>query len=296
MKIKGYFKLIGVVILIGLFISQSRTIMAIFEPHQVYAVGDLTIDWGIGSGNVGPIFTVADMAPGNSQSRSVTIHNGSTTVRPIAIKGLKTNVSVLDSAFIISIKDGGTTLYSKSLNTFFTESATPTGIYIMDIVPGGTKVLAITTLFQQSAGNTYQNKKLTFDLIFGIAVTIPEECQQIDLTGKFPIYGTVKSDVITGTPGNDVIFSLEGNDTVLGKAGNDCIVGGAGADILSGEAGNDTLTAGDGIDTLSGGAGDDRLSGGNGNDTIVGGTGVDNANGDAGRDTCVAETRMQCEL
>jgi Ca2+-binding RTX toxin-like protein len=307
-------KLLLLFLIIGFLISQSKTIMAIFESHQVYAVGDLTVDWGIGGGNVGPIFTVPNMAPGNSQSRNVTIHNGSTTVRPIAIKGLKTNVSVLDSAFVISIKDGGTTLYSKSLNTFFAESSTPTGIHITDIVPGGTKILVITTLFQQSAGNTYQNKQLTFDLIFGIAVAIPAECQQIDLTGKFPIYGTAKNDVITGTPGNDVIFSLEGNDTVFGKGGNDCLIGGPGIDVLSGEAGNDTLMAGDGVDTINGGAGNDTLfgengndtilgeggnddaNGGDGNDTIVGGAGTDTANGEAGRDTCVAETRTQCEL
>lgn len=282
---KKYIKYFAFFLILIVIISKIDVVRAFFIPSEAYAVGDLSVDWGIGSGNVGPVFSVANMKPGDSVQRTVTIHNGGTVSRGLAIKGLKTAGTLLSSAIMFSIKDGATSLYSKTLDGLFTDSTNPEGVFLVDIPAGATKQLTMQSQMQPSAGNEFENSSVTFNVIFGIAVSIPTACNAVDLTGKFPIYGTAKSDVINGTQGNDVIFGLGGNDTIFGKGGNDCIIGGNGNDALYGESGNDVIVGEDGSDTVHGGVGNDTLIGNNGNDTLLGEEGNDVLQGGNGTDT-----------
>ncbi|MFM2282230.1 MAG: hypothetical protein RLZZ444_4461 [Pseudomonadota bacterium] len=83
------------------------------------------------------------------------------------------------------------------------------------------------------------------------------------------IFGTKKSDHLTGFDYADIINGRGGNDFLFAGAGDDALLGVGGKDSLFGEEGNDTLTGGGGNDTLTGGAGKDVLSGGKGTDLFV---------------------------
>lgn len=278
-------RLIAVITLIGVLLTQSHVLTNLFRLQTAYAVGDLTVDWGIGTGNVGAIFTIENMAPGDTQSRTVTIDNDSTASRPVGIKGVKTSeTGSLADVIDITISDGPTILYDNTLAAFFTASEHPDGIMLTNLPQGASKTMTITTKFQEEAGNEYQNKTLTFNLVIGIVVAIPEECSAIDMTGKFPIYGTAKNETLLGTNGDDVIFGLEGIDKIYGHGGNDCLVGGPGIDRLFGETGNDVLFGNDGNDTMYGGVGEDMLFGGAGNDDMRGENDNDYIEGNSGND------------
>ncbi len=312
-------------IIIAVIFTQTPWGQGIFR-NQAYAVGDLTVDWGTaGIGNVGPIFSVSNMKPGDSQSRSVTIHNGSANGRPVAIKGVKTDeTGNLSTALLLQIKDGPTVLYSNSLASFFTDSMNPEGIALNTISPGDDKTYTFTVTFQQSAGNEFQNTSTTFTIVIGIAFTLPSACKNINLNGKFPIFGTSGNDVLQGTSKADIILGLEGNDRISGVSNNDCLVGGPGNDQIdggsgndqlignegndtfTGDSGNDHITGDAGNDTADGGAGNDSIEGGDGVDTLLGGSGndrldgqagADSNNGQTGRDTCSTETSLaNCEV
>jgi Ca2+-binding RTX toxin-like protein len=74
------------------------------------------------------------------------------------------------------------------------------------------------------------------------------------------LFGSDRSDRITGKSGADQVLAAGGDDVVDGKQGND---------LLFGEKGNDVLKGGAGNDLLSGGAGHDTLTGGDGADTFL---------------------------
>lgn len=245
-----------------------------------YAVGDLTVDWGIGVGDVGPIFNVLNMAPGDIEERDVDVSNSAVTARPIGVRGLMTSGQASFSAALkIVISEGGTDLYGgtsgtgeKSLSDFFTESAGPDGIPLSTLGPGGTTTYTFKVTFAEDSGNEFQNLSVMFDLKIGIAIAVPAECEDIefDLVDGLPIFGTDGNDRINGTRGNDLIFGFEGNDRIFGHGGHDCLVGNEGNDELRGEVGNDFLFGNEGNDLLIGAVGNDFISGGDGNDNIRG--------------------------
>lgn len=318
-------KIITLLLIITVLITQTQMISNLLKPKTAYAVGDLSIDFGEGVIPGDPLFTIANMAPGDTSSEELEIKNNAPSARPVAIKGVVTNdTDDLSTQIDITITDGSTTIYGpKTAKEFFTDSLNPEGIPLATINAGQTKTYTITAKFKESAGNEFQNATLTFSLVIGISVDIPLACENINLNGRFPIFGTTGNDTLRGSSKDDVIFALEGNDRIDGGAGKDCLVGGPGADILSagagddvieGQDGNDTITAGSGNDTISGGngndriqaeAGNDRVNGDSGNDNITGGAGndvlyggldTDTINGHSGKDSCSGETLTSCEV
>lgn len=262
---------------------QTNIVQSIFQTPTAYAVGDLTVNWGVPEGN--PIFVINNMAPGGSETRVVQVTNNAASGRPVAIKGVKTNeTGSISGALTILIKDGVTTLYTSTLSQFFTDSLNPDGIPLNTINPGQTKNYTFVVTFNPGAGNEFQNKTVVFNIVLGIAVAIPEACSQIDLQGRFPIFGTSGNDNIRGTLKDDMIVTFEGNDTVHASLGNDCIIGGAGNDKLYGEVGNDFVFGNEGNDLLIGAEGNDFVTGGEGNDTIRGENGMDQLFGNEGND------------
>ena len=274
-----------------------------FLTKTAQAVGDLTVDWGVPEGQ--PIFTVPNMAPGDSEPKTVTITNDSTSIRPVGVRGeIVTDPDNLSSAMTIVISQNGTDLYSNSLSQFFTDSINPDGIFLLNLNPSETKDILFTVTFNSSAGNPFQGKTLVFDLHIGIAVDVPTACESMKFSGQ-PIFGTAGNDKIKGTNKNDLIFTFEGDDTVDASNGNDCVIGGPGNDKINvsngndfafGEEGNDNLDGSNGKDYLDGGAGNDTIKGSNDNDKLFGGDGTDSTTGGNGRDTCEAESEVSCEL
>jgi Ca2+-binding RTX toxin-like protein len=80
---------------------------------------------------------------------------------------------------------------------------------------------------------------------------MPEDAMKVGDRHQNQIFGSAKTDLISG---------LAGNDQLVGNGGKDLIEGGKGRDVLSGGNGNDVL---------AGGRQCDRLTGGNGHDVFV---------------------------
>jgi Ca2+-binding RTX toxin-like protein len=295
-------RILTLVALIGIISALIYTNggLSIFNfSNTAYAVGDLTVDWGIGTGDVGPIFTVSNAAPGDSESHTVTVVNGSPESRPVGIRGDKTiETGNLAQAMNIVISRDGIDVYGgttgvKTLAQFFTESTLPNSVELSTLTPSESETYTIVVTFNQGAGNEFQNKDLTFNLIMGIAVDIPASCSGININGT-QIFGTSGNDRLRGTNKNDLIISLEGNDTVDSGNGNDCIIdlsgtgtldGGNGNDVIVGGIGATVIDGGNGNDTIRAGGGNDKISGGNDNDEILGEGGNDSIDAGNGNDT-----------
>lgn len=257
--------------------------------NTAQAVGDLTIDWGVPAGD--PIFVINNMAPGDMESRNVLVTNDGSGIRPVGVRGEPTSESgnlstVLD--FVIS--EGGTDLYGgtsstgpKTLAQFFDDSSDINGIFLLNLNPTESKTITFKATFNETAGNEFQNTEVIFDLIIGISVEVPAECEGIEFSGS-PIFGTSGNDNLVGTPGNDLIFGFEGNDSISGVDGDDCIVGGEDNDNLKGNKGQDVILGGGGDDKIQGNNETDKLFGGEGDDDIHGGNNNDILDGGAGND------------
>lgn len=282
--------IIILLVLIG-FVGLRNNWFGIFEKKVAYAIGDLNVLWGVPDGD--PIFVVANMLPGDMEPRTVNITNGASSPRDVAIIGVKKEEiasfsGILD--FVISknsteIYGGSSGTGPKTLQDFFDEAASPSGLFLSQIPGGGSTSYTFKATFPSSAGNEYQNAKVVFDLIIGIFIDIPEECEEIDLLDD-PIIGTSAAETLNGTGGNDLILGLEGSDIIFGNGGDDCILGGPGAEnSIHGGEGNDVIFGNENADSIFGDGGDDLIFGGSGGDTIRGGEGNDHILGNENADT-----------
>lgn len=321
---KKFLTIVSLIIIATASLTTSG--FGLLKSPTAFAVGDLTIDWGVPTGN--PIFVVTNFLPGDMEQHSVDVTNNATVNRTVAVKGiLVSDTDSLSNALEIIISESGNDLYggtagSKTLTNFFNDSSSLFGIPLMILTPSQTKTLNFKVQFKPQSGNGYQLQTVIFDIQLGITQDLPQECTGISFSGP-PIFGTSGRDRIRGTNGNDLIFALEGSDDVYGGIGDDCIVGGPGNDHLDGSNGRDVILGGEGNDRLDGSNGQDRLFGGEGNDNIdgsnnedyidggggndtmdgsnnndeiIGGAGIDRANGGGGIDTCDAENEKKCEI
>lgn len=238
-----------------------------------------------------PIFDIEDTKPGDTYSAEVTVKNHATSMRSVGVLGEKTShLGGLYSILKIEIIVDSLSVYgsggSKSLEDFFTESNTPTGINLANLSPDQLASVVFTILFPFSSSNEYQQNAVVFDITVGATPTfgeIPEECKDINFDGETFI-GTADRDVIWATSRNDLIITYEGNDKIEGSGGDDCIVSGDGNDKVEGGTGRDIILAGDGNDNIRGGTDDDVIYAGPGNDTVEAGTGTDYVYGEGGDD------------
>lgn len=262
----------------------------IFEKKTAYAVGDLNVLWGVPDGD--PIFVVTNMLPGDTEQRTVTVNNGASSARDVSIVGVKTEETASFSSILdFVIKEGVTDIWggssltgAKTLQDFFDEAASPSGLFLSTIAGGGSTSYTFKAHFPSNAGNEYQKAKVVFDLIIGISIDIPDECESLNLSPD-PIIGTSSAETLNGTEDNDLILGLEGADIIYGNGGDDCILGGPGAensihggegnDVIFGNGGADSIYGGDGDDLIFGGTGADVIRGGNGNDHLIGNENAD---------------------
>lgn len=307
------FRIVALLLIVGVLITQTNILSNIFRPASAYAVGDLTVTWnGAGSGNTGPMFSTDNMAPGDTEQKTITVENGSADSHEISIRGLVTaNTGDLSDVMTIVISRNGSDIYGgslgiKTLTEFFTDSSGGNGIILGTLGSGETASYDLFVTFLEESGNQYQSQALTFDLKIGLVFEVPEICASIEnLNIESPIYGTQRSDILRGTSGNDLIYGLEGSDYIDGRGGNDCIIAGAGSDyvlagggndLVYGDGGSDYISGGSGADRIFGGAGSDALFGNSGDDVLSGDAGQDAAFGGAGSDTCTANFTLQCEF
>ena len=228
---KRIIRLLIIFTIMALLVQANGGLSKILGTTTAKAVGDLTVDWGAGLSEGDPIFVVNDMAPGDSESHTVTVHNDAAITRPVAVRGILTSETAnLSSALNITISDDVTDLYggsspigAKTLQQFFTDSLGSEGVFLSNQTPGSTKNYTFKVDFIPESGNEFQNASVVFDLKIGISIPTPAECAGMNLNGDL-IFGTVKKDILQGTSGGDLIFALEGNDIVQGRGGDDCIV------------------------------------------------------------------------
>lgn len=279
MKNKLKKKIVNILIInLALLLVVSFIAPKVFDSSTVQAIGDLSVDWGVPAGS--PIFTISNFAPGQSQSHIVSVKNNATTTRPVGVRGVKTSeTGSISNVLNITISQNGSDLYggtagTKTLSQFFTESSNLNGIPLSLLPPSASTNYVFKVEFNQSAGNEFQGKSITFDLKIGISVDIPTACLGIHFAGD-PIFGTQGNDTIHGTNGNDLIFGFEGNDQIDGGNGNDCIVVLDGNTKIKGGNGNDIIIAGNGNNKIDGGNGDDQITVGNGKNIVEGSNGDD---------------------
>lgn len=277
------------IIILTLATVYSFAAPKFINPDTAFALGDLTIDWGVPVPG-DPIFVVENMLPGDVEQRSVIVKNNGTSTKPIHIIGERTGGSGnIESVLDMVISENSTDLYggttgAKTVEDFFTNSPPPDGLFLFDLGPGVTKTINFKVTFDPNAGNEFQLTSVIFDLTIRMVSDIPAECQNITFEGD-PIFGTALGDVLVGTNGNDLIFGLEGGDSIDGLEGDDCLVGGLGGDSIFGREGKDVLLGNEDGDSLDGGEGDDLLIGHGGDDYLIGGAGIDQLFGNEGHDT-----------
>ena len=150
--------------MVALLIWATGGVGQLFKPPTTYAVGDLTVDFGVPEGD--PIFVESSLAPGDVESRDVEVTNDAATSRPVGIRGVQTALTdSFDQALEITISDGVTDLYGPvSLEQFFVGSTLPDFVPLSTLSSGESATYTIEVKFLESAGNEFQNQEIVFDL------------------------------------------------------------------------------------------------------------------------------------
>src|SRR3989344_669212 len=86
---KRAFTIIFVVSSIFLVIALYSKFDLFAKPSYVYAIGDLTVDWGSGVLEGQPIFTVPNMVPGDVETHTVTVTNDASSGRTVGIRAIE---------------------------------------------------------------------------------------------------------------------------------------------------------------------------------------------------------------
>lgn len=173
---KRLFRILLALLILGTIIKFVAP--DLFKPSTIRAFGDLTVNFHIPP--LDPIFTVANMAPGDPpENRNVDVHNGGSVPRLVSVKGIRTggigSDPKLETVLDLVIKDGATDVYGgtsptgpKTVTDFFVDSGETDGIKLSIINPGADKTYNFKVTFPDSAGNDFQAKSVIFDLTFGI--------------------------------------------------------------------------------------------------------------------------------
>lgn len=172
---RSLIRLVSLLLISTLILGYGFHILT--APSTVRAFGELTVDFGVPLGQ--PIFEVSNMAPGDDETREVDVHNNELTPRIVAVKGVRTGGvgadPKIETILDIVIYDGVTPLYGtgsstgpKTLQNFFSDSTSDDGIQLNLINAGGDKTYNFKVTFPTFADNTFQQKSVIFDLIFGV--------------------------------------------------------------------------------------------------------------------------------
>lgn len=266
------------VVILGLWLVRDRVSDAEASEH-------LSVDFGVPVGE--PVFEVSGFLPGDCTSRSISVTNNTPDTVNLAVRGDNEVDVGFSAVLVITITEGGNPVYADSLDSFFTDSKGLDGVVLSPLSGGADTEYLFELCMDGGAGNGFQSTQVTFDLVFGEAISpfeLPAECSHLAGTILFAIEGTDGADRLRGSSAPELLVGFGGNDRISGGGGSDCIVGGDGNDRLDGGSGEDVIVGGTGSDDLRGGSGDDRLFGEEGNDRLRGGSGEDFISGGPGDD------------
>lgn len=265
-----------IVTALGYYFLTQRDLLA----TRVQAVGSLIFTFN-GVDPDSKVFDEADVKPGDCYVRTVEVTNEGASSADIAVRAEDVlDPGSLSPIFSLLITEGVTTLYDNTVAQFMVDAlGLPDGVPLSALGAGLSTTYSFEVCMPPEAGNEYQDKTMTFDLVFGTYVNndipVPDECESLAGQIENVIYGTEEGEFIHGTVNNDLIYGYGGDDHIDGSGGNDCIIGGPGDDHLEGEDGNDVLVGNGGNDLLEAGSGDDLIIAGDGNDEIEAGSGND---------------------
>lgn len=111
-----------------------------------------------------PLFSEVNFLPGEEITRWVRVTNVAENSRTVAARVDAFNdPDFLGGQLDISIKQGGTVLYAKTLTDFFNDGE----IIFSSINPGETAQFDFNVIFKPATGNAYMLKSLTFDILVG---------------------------------------------------------------------------------------------------------------------------------
>jgi len=112
-----------------------------------------------------PLFKEANFLPGDSISRYIKVKNNSTDIFKIATKADNfVDNDGLGDVLNLEIKQGVVSHYNDTLSNFFSDGV----VLLPDLAGNGTKTQYDYIIsFDPVAGNTYQGKSLSFDILIG---------------------------------------------------------------------------------------------------------------------------------
>ncbi len=110
-----------------------------------------------------PLFLNANIVPGDSESRTVTVTNGGTETEDVYASVANVFSTGLAEVMSVEVTSPSNTHFSGVFEDFF--AATP--IALGTLTPGTTRVYTFEASLPSLAGNEYQEKQLGFDLIIG---------------------------------------------------------------------------------------------------------------------------------
>ena len=110
-----------------------------------------------------PLFLNANIVPGDSEARTVTVTNGGTESEDVYVSVANVFSTGLAEVMSIEVTSPANTHFSGVFEDFF--AATP--IALGTLTPGTTRVYTFNASLPAPAGNEYQEKQLGFDLIIG---------------------------------------------------------------------------------------------------------------------------------
>lgn len=211
---KNLFKVFILVFTVVLFFKAAPISKAL-------ALTDLNINFHVAPN--APIFTVSNMLPGDTEDRNIDVTNVGSITRMVLVKGIRTGGvgadPKLETVLDLVVKDGLTPVYGtgsptgpKTVKDFFTESASPSGVFLGNINAGVNKTYNFKVTFPTTAGNEFQLKSVIFDIKFDKQssgnILINEVYYKVDSTHGLD---SPKDRGIVSVNGGNVTINISGN-------------------------------------------------------------------------------------
>ena len=133
----------------------------------------------------GPLFSEANIAPGQKITKQIIIKNNYPTPQDLGIQVLNIGDSNLASVLILEVSNPSTFFSSSLLNL-----AAPKETFITSVLPGGTQ-FNLSAYIDKTADNQYQDKKISFDIKFGFLAKEAPSIVQPPVQPPTTIFSTI---------------------------------------------------------------------------------------------------------
>jgi hypothetical protein len=141
-----------------------------------------------------PLFSEANFLPGDSITRYIKVTNNSAGIFKIATKADNwIDNDGLGDVLNLEIKQGGVSRYNKKLSDFFNDGI----VFLPDLTNGTQTQYNYIISFNPVAGNTYQGKKLEFDILIGYQSPAPSPKTYTFVPGGYSTTTTIPTTTTT---------------------------------------------------------------------------------------------------